>query len=170
MLYLLDANVLITANNLYYPIDAVPEFWDWLAHHADAGNVKMPLETFEEVREGGGDATRDRLFAWVRDDDNKAGILLEEEADAATVQRVLAQGYAPDLTDSEIEEIGRDPFLVAYALAAPADRCVVTTEVARPRAQRQNRRLPDVCAALGVTCCDTFQMTKALRFSTRWHQ
>ena len=27
MLYLLDANVLITAHNLYYPIDAVPEFW-----------------------------------------------------------------------------------------------------------------------------------------------
>lgn len=25
MLYLLDANVLITANNLYYPIDSVPE-------------------------------------------------------------------------------------------------------------------------------------------------
>ena len=30
MLYLLDANVLITANNLYYPIDSVPEYWEWL--------------------------------------------------------------------------------------------------------------------------------------------
>ena len=27
MLYLLDANVLITAHNLYYPIDSVPEFF-----------------------------------------------------------------------------------------------------------------------------------------------
>ena len=27
---LLDANILIVANNTYYPIDAVPEFWDWL--------------------------------------------------------------------------------------------------------------------------------------------
>lgn len=30
MLYLLDANELITAHNLYYPIDVVPEFWEWL--------------------------------------------------------------------------------------------------------------------------------------------
>lgn len=27
MLYLLDANVLITASRLYYPVDQVPEFW-----------------------------------------------------------------------------------------------------------------------------------------------
>jgi hypothetical protein len=52
MLYLLDANVLITASNLYYPVDAVPEFWAWLAHNGAAGNVKMPLETFEEVKDG----------------------------------------------------------------------------------------------------------------------
>ncbi|WP_410001046.1 DUF4411 family protein [Rhizobium leguminosarum] len=27
-MHLLDANVLITAHNLYYPIQRVPEFWD----------------------------------------------------------------------------------------------------------------------------------------------
>jgi hypothetical protein len=32
MLYLLDANVLITAHNTYYAIDQVPEFWEWIAH------------------------------------------------------------------------------------------------------------------------------------------
>jgi len=72
------------------------------------------------------------------------------------------------LSDDEIEQIGRDPFLIAYALALPADRCVVTTEVSRPTLERQNRRIPDVCASLGVTCCDTFAMLRALRFSTRW--
>jgi hypothetical protein len=35
MLYLTDANVLITANNLYYPIDRVPECWEWLAYMGD---------------------------------------------------------------------------------------------------------------------------------------
>ena len=30
--------------------------------------------------------------------------------------RLTEEGYAPDLTDVEIEEIGRDPFLIAYAL------------------------------------------------------
>jgi hypothetical protein len=28
MLYLFDANVLITANNTYYPVSDVPEYWE----------------------------------------------------------------------------------------------------------------------------------------------
>ena len=32
MLYLLDANILITAANTYYGISRVPEFWSWLQH------------------------------------------------------------------------------------------------------------------------------------------
>lgn len=46
MLYLLDANVLITANNTYYPVDRVPEYWEWLTHMSKAGYIKMPLENF----------------------------------------------------------------------------------------------------------------------------
>lgn len=48
MLYLIDANVLITAHNDYYPIDGVPEFWDWLTHQATNGILKMPVEIYEE--------------------------------------------------------------------------------------------------------------------------
>lgn len=168
MLYLLDANVLITAHHLYYPVDAVPEFWSWLAHKGGNGELKMPLETFEEVRDGGNDAERDLLYAWVQQEANRTAILFDEVVDAALVRRVLDIGYAPDLTDDEIEQIGRDPFLIAYALASPADRCVVSTEASAPRRQRQNRRVPDVCAALGVSCCDTFAMLRALRFTTHW--
>lgn len=35
MLYLIDANILITANNNYYPVDAVPEYWAWLEYMAN---------------------------------------------------------------------------------------------------------------------------------------
>ncbi|WP_311740035.1 DUF4411 family protein [Bradyrhizobium sp. CB1015] len=64
------------------------------------------------------------------------------------------------MTDDEILQIGRDPFLIAYALASPAERCVVTTEVSSLRKQRQNRRIPDVCSTMGVSCCHTFAMTR----------
>ena len=93
--------------------------------------------------------------------------MFEEDVQPALVQRVTAQ-YAPDLTDDELEAIGRDPFLIAHALADPGSRCVVTTEVSKRRLQRQNRRIPDVCADVGVQCCDTFTMLRALRFSTGW--
>jgi hypothetical protein len=168
MLYLLDANVLITAHNLYYSIDAVPEFWDWLVHKGSAGDLKIPLENYEEVKDGSTDEEKDLLFGWVKSESVKAAILFDEEVDSALVARVINEGYAPDLTDDETVQIGRDPFLIAYALAAPADRCVVTTEVSKPRMQRQNRRIPDVCTTMGVGCCDTFRMTKVLGFKTGW--
>lgn len=44
MRYLLDANVLITADRDYYSVDRVPEFWEWLIHHADNGVLEIPNE------------------------------------------------------------------------------------------------------------------------------
>jgi len=168
MLHLLDANVVITAHNLYYPIDSVPEFWTWLVHKGGAGDLKMPLENYEEVKDGGTDEEKDLLFAWIKSEEVKAAILFDETVDSDLVARVINDGYAPDLTDDEVVQIGRDPFLIAYALASPADRCVVTTEVSKPRMQRQNRRIPDVCTTMGVVCSNTFEMTKALGFKTGW--
>jgi hypothetical protein len=167
MLDLLDANVLITASRLYYPIDQVPEFCSWLQHQATSGFVKMPLEVIEEVRAGRRD--NDLLMDWISQDENADALLLEESVDAVLVQRVVSTGYADDLTDDELEKIGRDPFLIAYALPNPADRCVVTTEVSRPSAQRQNRKIPDVCnRVVGVQCCGPFILNRDLGFRTGW--
>jgi len=170
MLYLLDANVLITAHNLYYPVNAVPEFWEWLVFHGEEGRLKMPIETYEEVKDGSTDEERDLLFGWISDDRNKAALIFDEEVNQELVACVVEQGYAPDLTDQEIEQLGRDPFLIAYALTKPGERCVVTTEVSSPRKQRQNRRIPDVCNTLGVTCSDTFGMSRTLGFTTSWRR
>jgi Domain of unknown function (DUF4411) len=170
MLYLLDASVLITANNSYYPVDRVPEYWDWLRHMGQNGHVKIPIEIFEEIKDGPKDLEKDQLFAWFREDVNKKALVLEEEVDLLSVQTVVSNGYAPDLSDDEIEYIGRDPFLVAYALAQPKSRCVVTVEVSKPSKKRQNRHLPDVCKDLGVRSCDPFAFAKNLSFSTKWNK
>jgi hypothetical protein len=168
MLYLLDANVLITAHHLYYPLDSVPEFWAWLAHKGRTSDLKMPIENYEEVKDGSTDEEQDLLFAWISAEETKSAILFDEEADVELVARVINEGYAPDLTDDEIVQIGHDPFLIAYALASPNDRCVVTTEVSASRKMRQNRRIPDVCRTMGVQCCNTFEMSRALGFKTGW--
>ena len=49
LLYLLDANVLVDADRDYYPINRIPEFWDWLAVMGELGRVKVPQEMYEEV-------------------------------------------------------------------------------------------------------------------------
>jgi hypothetical protein len=163
LLHLLDANVLITANRLYYPQDRVPEFWDWLLHHAQNGQLKLPVEMVEEIRQG-----NDALAEWLSDRNHLNALCLEEEADVALVRVVVTRGYASDLTDQEIEIIGRDPFLVSYALKDHENRCVVTTEVSKPRRVRANRRIPDVCEHLNVQWMDSFGLTSALNFSTSW--
>jgi hypothetical protein len=168
MLYLLDANILITANSSYYPIDQVPEFWSWLQHQGASGHVKIPLEVMEEVRAGRRED--DPLLDWISEDENADALLFGETVDAALVQRVVSTGYANDLTDDEVEKIGRDPFLIAYALSDPSERCVVTTEVSRPSAQRQNRRIPDVCRLFGVQCCGPFVLNRNLGFHTGWRR
>ena len=95
-------------------------------------------------------------------------LLLNEEADALFVSRVIDEGYAVDLTDDEVEKLGRDPFLIAYALPLLGDRCVVTTERSKPGKQRANRHIPDVCRDFGIPCCDTFRFVRELDFKTGW--
>ena len=168
MLYLLDASMLITANNKYYPLESVPEFWEWLFYIAKQGHVKIPLEIFEEIKDGPTDMEKDLLYAWLQQPFIKKTLLLDESVDAKLVEKVVTQGYAPDLNDTEVEQLGRDPFLVAYAMAAPDKRIVVTSEVSKPKKRRQNRRLPDVCDALDIQWCDPFDFNKALGFRTDW--
>lgn len=163
MIYLLDANVLIDANRDYYPIDRIPEFWDWLKYHGTAGTIKTPIEIYEEVKDG-----TDALAKWIKEPDVTAALRLEAEVDVELVSRAVTEGYAPDLSEDDILKLGRDPFLLAHALAAPADHCIVTTEVSKPSKRRANRRLPDVARDFGIDSCNTFELTRRLDFRTNW--
>ncbi len=158
MLYLLDANILITAHNTYYPIARVPQFWEWIIDNAENGRIKIPYEILKELEAG---TRKDTLLEWIKA--RRKTLLLDEDVDILFVHKVVEQGYANDLTDDETHKLGRDPFLIAYALASP-DRCVVTLEASKPSAKRANRRIPDVCNQLNIRCIDTFEMLRALDF------
>ena len=161
---LFDANVLITASNQYYPLDQIPEFWEWIDHQATNGRIQLPFEIIHEVLAGG--KNDDPLLEWMTD--HKETLTLKEKVAPALANKVVVEGYAPDLTDDELIEIGQDPFLIAYALARPTERCVVTVEVSKPGKKRQNRRIPDVCQQFGVQCQNPFQAYRALGFRTGW--
>ena len=160
MVYLIDANVLIRAHEDYYPIDRVPQFWTWLRHECLIGNIKIPFEIHDEIA-----VSRGALRDWVCDKNVKEALILDEEVNAQLVERVLTYGYGDDLTDSDLEKIGRDPFLIAYALAME-ERVVVTKETPRPSAQRANRKIPDVCDTLNVQWMRDFDLYRVLKFTT----
>lgn len=165
MIYLLDANVLIDANRDYYPIERVPEFWGWLEHQGSTDSIKVPIEIYEEIKDG-----KDELAEWAKLDTVETAMLLDEAANPTLVARVTEEGYAPDLTDDEIEKIGRDPFLISYAMSFLDDRIVVTTEVSKPSRQRANRHIPDVCDTFNIRCANTFELVRELNFSTNWRR
>jgi hypothetical protein len=158
-LYLLDANVIIRAHEDYYPVDRIPQFWSWLVDMAATNVIKVPRMIFDEVKPSTGP-----LADWLRQAHVKDAIVLDEPVDMNRVRLVLAHGYAPDLDDVEIEEIGKDPFLIAAALASP-ERVIVTREVSKPTKRRAERRIPDVCNVFGVPVITDFRLYRTLNFS-----
>ncbi len=122
----------------------------------------MPLEIWQEVS-----GSRSQLGTWINDAGVKASLILDEEADRGVLNDVLDTGYGANLTDTDLEKIGQDMFMVAYARANRAERIVVTKEVSAPSKQRGNRKLPDVCNAFGVQWMTDFTLYRGLGFTTK---
>lgn len=158
MLYLLDSNVLIRANEDYYPIDRIPQFWDWLVAEGSEGHVKVPLEIYNEIVPATGPFKN-----WITSGVVKDALILGEEVDTLIFNQVLDNAYAPDLTEDELEEAGRDPFLVAYGLMAQ-NRVVVTKETSKPTQKRGRRKLPDACDIMGVLWMPDFRFYSERNF------
>jgi len=161
-MHLLDANVLIRADADFYPLDRIPQFWDWLIEKGDDGVVKIPIEIHAEIAAG-----NDRLADWISENDIKAALLLDEAPDPALVQQALNSGYQaqhPDFNDGELLKIGRDAFLVAYGLA-DASRVIVTREVSKRTKRLGSSKLPDACDDCGVNWTSDYEMYRLLDFN-----
>ena len=161
-MYLLDANVLIRADADFYPLDRLPQFWDWLIEKGASGSVKMPAEIYDEIAAGTG-----ALADWITSRDVKSKLLLNEAPDPALVQHALNVGYQaqhPSFNDGELQKIGRDAFLVAYGLA-DARRVIVTREVSKRTKRLGASKLPDACDDCGVSWTTDYEMYRILNFN-----
>ena len=169
MLYLLDANTLIDAKRDYYPISRVPEFWDWIIYQGNKGNIKIPIEVYEEFSDTKDkDGEKDSLATWADQLEVKESLLFKEDVVQDLVARITYGGYVANPTDDELKKIGRDPFLLSYALVDIENRCIVTTESSKPSRLGANRHIPDVCKDFNIRCINNFQMIREMNFSTNW--
>jgi Domain of unknown function (DUF4411) len=161
MIYLIDANTLITAHNTWYGFDRVPEFWRWLLYHGQAGRVKMPAEIYAEVQGG-----NDVLALWMSESTTKDALLLVEDTNPAAMTHVLNL-YGSQLTEDDLITIGQDPFLIAAGLGH-IDRTVVTAEVSKPTRTGSRRHVPDVCSDCQVRWISPVAFISELDFTTGW--
>lgn len=160
-LYLLDADVIITANRDYYPIERIPQFWDWLLQQCQSGYIKIPGEIYTEIT-----PKEDMLENWIKEAKLQGNIILDEEIEPKKLNLVLTKGYQiSELSEISLEKIGRDASLIAYAFKNIKQRVVVTKEVSKPSKIGANRKIPDVCNDLGVQWIDDFELYRRLNFS-----
>ena len=93
---------------------------------------------------------------WIAKSEVKDTLVLDDEVDRDIFNQVLDTAYAPDLTDQELDEAGRDPLLVAYGLMG-ANRAIVTKEISKPSKVRGRRKVPDACDIMKIPWLTDFQ-------------
>ena len=164
MRYLLDSNVLITANDTYYEIGRIRQFWDWILAEANRSVVNLPEEILSEISPANEDFRR-----WL--EVNRPELSIAEARPRSLVESVLTQGYGYSLANlANADSIAntRDALLIAYALVDVNERCVVTLEAVQSSVgslpMPRNRKIPLVCHRLGIRCIDTFDLIRELDF------
>lgn len=161
-MYLLDANVLISAAERNYPPDIVPGFWVQLREAAEVGEVKIPVSVNKEV------TTLDDkwLTGWLKDnlDPHSDSVLHEDAAQTQMLTRLTRW-----VTDSRRPYAARhvnhflshaDPRLIAAAAAESATIVTYEERVTDPNSTKV--KIPNVADEFGVTCVLPMVMFRSL--------
>jgi hypothetical protein len=156
-MYLLDANVFITAARLYYAFDLVPGFWEWLAAQGDAGNIGSIPRVRAELT-----GSTDPLSDWAKA--RPDSFWIAESADTVTSAGRLTSWIMGDglpYTSAAKDEFlaSADYMLIAecHASAQP----LVTHEKSSPNSRRKVF-IPDVCRAHAVQFEDPWNVLRSL--------
>lgn len=159
--YVLDSNFFIQAHRVNYPLDVASSFWSKVEQLANQGKIisidKVKNELFNK---------NDDLESWCKDNlpndffKDTSNTMLEYGR--VTTWAISRSGnYLPNALNEFLNADEADAFLVAYALADPTNRVVVTQEISEPC--RQNKvKIPDACIALNVKYVNTIDMFRQL--------
>jgi len=164
--YLVDADVFITAKNLYYSFYICPGFWKCLLHHHQQGSVFSIDRVRSELLAG---TSTDDLVRWV-DSSVPDTFFLKVDTEPVTnayTEIMLWVQEHPDYFDAAKAKFatGADGWLAAYARVHSAT--VVTNEKPAPDSKRE-MKLPDVCDHFKVPCASIFFTLQSLGTRFNW--
>jgi hypothetical protein len=152
MVYLLDANVFISAKNLHYGFDFCPAFWHWLDDRNVDGTVFSIEKVGDEVVAGADDLAR-----WAAE--RRANFFLPLDPGvvaslAAVSAWATGQSYDPAAVSTFLSIA--DYYLVSQAHAR--GHTIVTHE--KPGASAKKIKIPDACIGLGIRCITPYEMLR----------
>ena len=159
--YILDSNSFIQAHRASYPLDVVFSFWNKVKQLANEGKIisidKVKNELYDK---------NDALEEWC-----KANLPEDFFKDSSQVMATYGQvsawaisksgHYMQNALNEFLDADEADAFIVAYALADPANRIVVTQEVSAPHGKNKVK-IPDACNALNVRFVNVMDMFRQL--------
>jgi len=157
--YVLDADVFMTAARSYYAFDLVPAFWDVLVREATKGRLLSIDRVKAEIDRG-----NDGLKQWANHDFHMWFVSTNERSVVgryrAIMQWAAAQHHFTDAAKNEFADAGNaDAWLVAYARATNG---TLVTHETLDKTTRRKIKIPNVCEAFGVEYVNTFEMLRAL--------
>jgi hypothetical protein len=153
-MYVLDANVFISAKNAHYGMDFVPGFWTWLRTAHIAGDLCSVDAVRDELVHGA-----DELSDWVK---VLPKSFFKEVSAAALIELQALSDWAnrsPQYTQAAVGTFlaSADYFLIAQAKALGFT--VVTHERPAPEA-RKRILIPEACKAVGAEYCLPWKMLR----------
>ena len=163
-LYLLDANILITAARDFYNFDFGNNFWDFLVRKAEYNRINSIDKVYDEIIGG-----NDRLKEWAKTDffehflDTTEAEVLNNYSELMEWVKKQKGKYNPDAIDDFREEGNADPWLIAYAMKNKQRIVIVTFERKVDNIKRKIP-IPNVCEEFDIKYCDLYKMLKNLNF------
>ncbi len=162
--YVLDANVLISAHRWYYHFDFCTRFWDRLIEFARQNKLHLTGKIYDEILRGHDPKKPeepDQLAIWTSTQ-FKTFVLSDEGADVQSeFQRLCewvdAQSYSDPVKEAFFS--GVDGWLVAFAMAT--GYTLVTLE--KDPNNKKSIPIPRLCKEFRVRYLDTFQMLHELK-------
>ncbi len=158
MLYLLDANIFIQAQNLHYSMDFCPAFWDFLKQEATKTMLASSDMVYDELK-----SYDDEVSIWAEDNHDMIFTISSEDEEIQKKFIEIADyvNAHPLYKQSEKDRFlgGADPWLIATATVMGVT--IVTHEVLAPP-NTQKVKIPNVAKEFGVNCCNPYEMIREL--------
>ncbi len=162
MKYLLDANFFITPSRTIFSMDICLGFWAKIRQLAYEGKIFTLDKVKEEIF-----VNDDDLKRWMEENLSESFYLsTQDKGVMLQLQRIVEREKQSDYTQKAKKKFLRldkaDIYLVSYALAYPAEWCVVSYE--RPAPTKQGEiKLPDICSQFNVRCMLPEEMFREMK-------
>ncbi len=159
--FVVDSNFFIEAHRNTYPLDIATGFWNKVQQLANAGRIisidKVKNELYDK---------NDDLEAWCKanlpqDFFKSSDEIMAEYSRVTAWAMSMNHHYLQNALNEFLDADEADAFLIAYTLADPANRTLVTQEISAPQ-KKSKIKMPDCCDAVGVTYTNTIDMFRQL--------